>query len=51
MADNFEKYHNFSINSPRKMMVVSRYRLLGTRIPMEEETLSFDHSLCQINQR
>ena len=49
MAHNFEKGYNFSTSSVKKMILVSIYRFLCTRNPMEEETLSFDHSLCQIN--
>ena len=51
MADNFEKCYNFSTSSVRKMILMSRYRLLCTRNPIEEETLSFDHLLCHINPR
>ena len=45
-----KKCCNSSTNS-RNMILVSRYKFLGTRNPMEEETLSFDHSLYQINPR
>ena len=49
IADNFEKCYNFSTSLHRKMILVSRYRLLGTRNPMEEETLRFENSFFQIN--
>ena len=36
MADNFEKGHNLSTSSLRKMIQVSRYSLLGTKNLMED---------------